>query len=299
MSRKGLALFIALSIIWGTPYLFIRVAVQYVEPSVLVALRVGIAALLLLPIAAWRGDLRGLRPYLPWIAVFAVVEITGPFLLLGYTETVLTSSTTALLIAAVPIVAAIIARLLGLDRRLGGIRIVGLAVGFSGVAVLVGLDVPRDQAWAVVAAAFTVLGYALGPVVISTRLSEAPGLGVIVLALAGNALVYAPIAWVQRPTSPVPASAWWSIIVLGVLCTAVAFLIFFALVREVGPSRMTVITFLNPAVAVLLGVLVLSEPVTLGLVLGFPLVLLGSYLATRPDGAPRRARSHVEDVPHA
>lgn len=296
MTRRGLTLFIALSVIWGTPYLFIRIAVEYVEPSVMVALRVALAALLLLPIALARGQFRGIRPYLPWIGVFAVVEITGPFLMLGYAETVLPSSTTALLIAAVPIVAAVLARSLGLDARLGGMRVLGLGIGIGGVAVLVGLDIPGDQWWAVGAAAITVIGYALGPIVISTRLSGAPPLAVITLALAANALVYAPIAWVQRPTAPVPASAWWSIVVLGVLATAIAFLIFFALVAEVGPSRMTVITFLNPAVAVALGVVVLSEPITWGLVLGFPLVLLGSYLATRPD---RNPAARVEDAPHA
>lgn len=296
MSRRGLTLFIALSIIWGTPYLFIRIAVEYVEPSVMVALRVALAALLLLPVALARGQFRGIKPYLPWIGVFAVVEITGPFLMLGYAETVLASSTTALLIAAVPIVAAVLARSLGLDARLGGVRVLGLAIGISGVALLVGLDIPGDQWWAVGAAAVTVIGYALGPIVISTKLSDAPPLAVISLALAANAVVYAPIAWVQRPTQPVPASAWWSIAVLGVLATAIAFLIFFALVAEVGPSRMTVITFVNPAVAVLLGVIILSEPITWGLVLGFPLVLLGSYLATRPDRNPAAA---VEDSPHA
>ena len=296
MTRRGLVLFISLSIIWGTPYLFIRVAVESVEPSVLVALRVGLAALLLLPIAAARGEFRGIRPYLPWIALFGVVEITGPFLMLGYAETQLSSSTTALLIAAVPIVAAVLARSLGLDQRLGPVRIAGLALGVAGVAVLVGLDIPKDHFWAVAAAAVTVVGYAFGPIVISTRLSGAPSLAVITLALSFNAIIYAPIAWIQRPTAPVPATAWWSIVTLGVLCTAIAFLIFFALVNEVGPSRMTVITFLNPAVAVLLGVVILSEPITLGLVLGFPLVLLGSYLATRPD---RNPAASLEDSPHA
>lgn len=295
MTRRGWTLFIALSVIWGTPYLFIRIAMEYVEPSVMVALRVGLATALLLPVALIRGQFRGIRRHLPWIGLFAIVEITGPFLMLGYAETQLTSSTTALLIAGVPIVAAVLARSLGLDRRLGGVRVLGLTVGISGVAILVGLDVPGDQWWAVGAAAVTVVGYALGPIIISTRLSDAPALAVITLALAANTVLYAPIAWVQRPTTPVPSSAWWSIVVLGVLCTAIAFLIFFALVAEVGPSRMTVITFLNPAVAVFLGIVVLSEPITWGLVLGFPLVILGSYLATRPD---RNRAGVIEDSPH-
>ena len=261
----------------------------------MVFLRVALAALLLLPIAAARGQFRGLRPYLPWVAVFGLVEITGPFLMLGYAETTLASSTTALLIAAVPIVAAVIARALGLDRRLGGARLLGLGVGITGVAVLVGLDIPDDQWWAVGAAAITVVGYAFGPIVISTRLGGAPPLAVISLALAMNAVIYAPFAWIQRPTETVSASAWWSIAALGVLCTAIAFLIFFALVAEVGPSRMTVITFLNPAVAVALGVVILAEPITWGLLLGFPLVLVGSYLATRPD---RSSVAAIEDAPH-
>ncbi len=296
MSRKGWALFLSLSVIWGTPYLFIRIAVESVEPAVMVFLRVALAALLLLPIAAARGQFHGIRRYLPWVALFGFVEITGPFLMLGYAETALPSSTTALLIAGVPIVAAIIARSTGLDRHLGITRIAGLAIGIVGVATLVGLDIPGDQWWAVAAAGVTVVGYALGPIVITTRLGGAPPLAVISLALAMNALLYAPFAWIQRPTEPVPAAAWWSIAALGILCTAIAFLFFFALVAEVGPSRMTVITFLNPAVAITLGVLLLAEPITWGLVLGFPLVLLGSYLATRPDRNPAAA---VEDAPHA
>lgn len=296
MTRRGWILFISLSLIWGTPYLFIRIAVEYVEPTVLVAVRVGLAAAILLPLAAIKGQVRPLLPYWRWILVFAVVEIAGPFVMLGYAETQLSSSLTALLIAAVPIVAAVIARLLRLDERLGGTRVLGLLIGITGVAALVGLDVSSGQLWAVAAAGVTVLGYALGPIVVSTRLSSAPSLGVIAVALTLNAIGYAPIAWLQRPTAPVPASAWWSMVVLGILCTAIAFVIFFALVGEVGPARTTVITYLNPAVAVVLGVIVLSEPITWGIVIGFPLVLLGSFLATRPD---RNRMAAVEDAPHA
>ena len=295
MSRRGWLLFASLSLIWGTPYLFIRIAVEYVEPSVLVAMRVGLAALLLLPLAALRGQLRSLLPYWRWILVFAVVEMTGPFLMLGYAETQLSSSLTALLIAAVPIVAAVMARAMRLDQQLGGMRVVGLLVGIVGVAVLVGFDVSGGQWWAVAAAGVTVIGYALGPIVVSTKLAGAPSLGVIAVALTINAVIYAPIAVIQRPTTPVPASAWWSMVALGILCTAIAFVVFFALIAEVGPSRMTVITYLNPAVAVALGVIILSEPITWGIVIGFPLVLLGSYLATRPD---RNRMGAVEDAPH-
>lgn len=295
MSRRGWIYFIALSVIWGTPYMFIAIAVQYVEPSVLVALRVSIAAAFLLPITIFRRQLMPALKHWPWVILFALVEISVPFLMLGYAEQRLTSSLTVLIIAAVPIVAAMLTRAFGLEPRLGAPRIVGLLIGISGVAVLVGLDVDGSQLWAVLAALIVVCGYALGPIIITTRLSDVPSLGVIVWALLLAAVIYTPFAWLQWPTEPVPASAWWSIIALGVLCTAIAFVFLFALVAEAGPSRTTVITFINPAIAVLLGVVVLSEPFTWGIAFGFPLVILGSFLATRPD---RRKAAIVEDAPH-
>ncbi|MDP4675413.1 MAG: DMT family transporter [Actinomycetes bacterium] len=296
MSRRGWILFTSLALLWGTPYLFIRVAVEYVEPSVLVGLRVALAGLLLLPIALSRKELRPALKYWRWIVVFAFVEIAIPFLMLGYAEQRLSSSVTALVIAGVPILAAILARALGLDPNLRGMRIVGLAVGITGVATLVGLDVQGTQYFGVAAALITVTGYALGPIIITLRLSGAPSLGVITIALLINSVVYAPFVWLQWPSQPVAASAWWSIVALGVLCTAIAFVLLFALIAEVGPARTTVITFINPAVAVLLGVVILSEPITLGILVGFPLVILGSYLATRPDKNPAAS---IEDAPHA
>ncbi len=281
MSRRGWVLFLALSVIWGLPYLFIKIAVVDLSPSVVVWGRVALAALLLLPVAAYRGMLPALRPYVGWIVVFAAVEIAVPFWMLGWAETRISSSLAALLVAGVPIVAAVMATLLGLDDRLTGMRVVGLLIGVAGVGFLVGLDVRGAQWLAVAAVGLTVLGYALGPIIVSTRLVGAPSLAVIATALLLNAAWYTPVAWVQRPTGPVPAIAWWAVVVLGVVCTALAFLVFFALVDEVGPTRMTVITYLNPAVAVLLGVVVLGEPLTLGILIGFPLVLLGSWLATR------------------
>jgi len=138
----------------------------------------------------------------------------------------------------------------------------------------------------------TVVGYALGPIIIDKKLRDVPGLAVIAASLAINAVVYAPFAALTWPSEPVPPNAIWSVAILGSLCTAIAFLGFFALIKEVGPSRSTLITYINPAVAVILGILVLSEPLTLGLAIGFPLVLLGSWLATRRAPA-------LESEPHA
>ena len=281
MSRRGWFLFVSLGIIWGLPYLFIKVAVEHLEPPIIVFLRVVMGAALLLPIALRRGALRPVRPVLGWTIVFALVEVTGPWVLLSFAETKVSSSFAALMISAVPLVGAVLAHVLQLDDRLHGARVLGLAMGVAGVAALVGLDVQTGGTIAVVALVVTAVGYALGPIIIATKLQSVPAIGVITTTFVFNAIVYLPVAILRWPTEPVPGAAWGSVVVLGVLATAIAFLIFFELIAEVGPTRMTVITYINPAVAVVLGVLLLDEPFTLGIRIGFPLVLLGSFLATR------------------
>lgn len=281
MSRRGWFLFITLGIVWGLPYLFIKVAVEHLEPPVIVFLRVVMGAALLLPIALRRGALRPLRPVIGWVITFALVEVTFPWVLLSFAETRVSSSFAALMISAVPIAGAVIAYAMKLDDRIRGLRIVGLAMGVAGVAALVGLDVQTGGVIAVVALIVTAIGYALGPIIIATRLQSVPAIGVITATFIFNAVIYLPIAILRWPRGAVPSEAWISVLVLGVVATAIAFLIFFELISEVGPTRMTVITYINPAVAVALGIALLNEPFTLGIKVGFPLVLLGSFLATR------------------
>jgi drug/metabolite transporter (DMT)-like permease len=285
-------LFVALGLIWGLPYLLIKVAVEDVEPSFVVFVRVLLGAAVLMPIVFARRQWGLLRGHWRWVVAFALVEITFTFLALTWAEERISSSLAALLIAAVPIVGAILAWAFGLDTHWSRKRGVGLAIGFLGVAALVGLDVEGSSWLSVAAVGITVLGYSLGPIIIEKRLHDVPSLPVIAAALAVNAVIYAPFGWIHRPTGPVPATAWWSMSVLGVLCTAVAFVLLFALIAEVGAPRAQVITYVNPAVAVVLGVLVLSEPVTLGIAIGFPLVLVGSWLATR------NGRPDIEAEPH-
>ncbi len=282
MTARGWALFIALSVLWGIPYLFIKIAVESLSPAMVVWVRVALGAAILLPIVFARRDIRRLNlTDWSWILIFAVVEIALPFGALSYAEIRLSSSTTAILIAAVPIVAAVIGWRIGIDDRITKSRALGLAIGVIGVATLVGIDIRGDDWISVAALGITIVGYSLGPIIVATKLSRAPALTVITVALFINVLIYAPFAWVTRPTAPIPAEAWWSVFILGVFCTALAFITFFALIAEAGPSRTTVITFIAPAFALILGVAVLSEPITWGIVVGFPLVIAGSYLATR------------------
>ena len=278
-------MFISLSIIWGVPYLFIRVAVDSMSPWVVVFGRVALAAIILLPIAAFRGELRRLRGHLWWVTVFAVVEMTLTWPAVTFAEQHLTSSFTALMISAVPLVAAVIAARLGVDQFHGS-RLAGLFIGFAGVAALVGIDFGEIHPPSVALLVITVVGYAFGPVIVSRHLTGVPSLAVIAVSLLINTIVFAPFAWFTRPTEPVPAVGWWSIIILGVLCTAIAFVVFFQLVDEAGPARTTVITYINPMVALVLGVVFLAEPITLGMVVGFPLVVIGSWLATRRTRTP-------------
>lgn len=281
-----------MGLIWGTPYLLIKVSVEWLSPSVIVFGRVALAAIILLPIAAATGALRDLHRHWRAILAFAVTELTFPFIALTWAEERLSSSLTALVIASVPLVAALLGRALRPNDRLTPIRVTGLAIGIAGVAALVGLDIEVGTVTAVAALIITVLGYAIGPFIVDGPLKGVPSLGVIAVAMTINSVIYAPFVVATWPTEAVPAQAWVSVAALGIVCTALAFIIFFALINEVGASRTTVITFINPAVAVILGVIVLSEPITAGIALGFPLVILGSILATR--------RAPVVEVePHA
>ena len=297
MTRRGAALFAAMSVIWGVPYLFIKVADRGLHPAVIVSGRTLIGALVLLPLAA---RARAIRPVLPgwrWLVLFAVVEMALPWYLLTDAERHLTSSLTGLLVAAVPLVGALLAVVFGHDDRITGTRALGLLVGLLGVVALLGVDLDLGGAgwWPVVEVLVVALCYATGPVILARRLAGLPGLGVSALSLSVAAAIYLVPGIVQWPTGSVPASAWWSVLVLGLVCTALAFVLFYDLIAEIGPTRATVITYLNPAVALLLGVLVLDEQPTVGMLVGFPLVLLGSVLATR---GPRRTTA-ATDAPAA
>ena len=278
MSPRGWALFVALSIIWGTPYLLIRIAVESVDPMIIAFGRTLIGALLLLPVAVHRKALAPAFRRWPALLAFTLVEISLPWWLIGYAETRLNSSTTGLIVAMVPLMAAIIVAWLG-HERIDGRRAFGLALGFAGVATIVGFDVHVSDWLAVGALSLAALGYAVGPIIVNRKLRDAPPLGVIAGSLALATLLYAPLAVTTWPAHPT-MGAIASIAGLGVLCTATAFLVFFALIEIAGPARATVIAYVNPVVAVILGVAFLGEPFTLAMVFGFSMVIAGSILAT-------------------
>jgi drug/metabolite transporter (DMT)-like permease len=275
-------MFATMSVIWGIPYLLIKVAVGGVPVPVLVLARVGIGAALLLPLAIRRRQLAVLLPRWRWLVLFALVEIVGPWLLLSEAETRLSSSLSGLLVASVPILVAVLARLTGGGDRLTTIRWAGLLVGLAGVGLLVGPGISGGDAGSVGEVLLVALGYSTGPLIISRKLADLPPLAMTAACLAFAAVVSAPLAAVTWPSTMPSAKVLAALAALAVVCTAVAFLIFFALIAEVGPARASVITYVNPAVAVAGGVWLLNEELTLAMTAAFALILAGSVLATRP-----------------
>jgi len=281
MSGRPLALFLAMSVIWGIPYLFIRIAVGEVSPAFLVLARTGVASAILLPIALLTLDLRPIVARWRWVAAFAAIEIAIPWVLLGSAEQRVSSSLAALIIAAVPLVGVVIAILSGRSEHLGATGLLGLLIGILGVAAIAGGDFGTTDPIAFVELGIVAVCYAAGPVILARRLSDLPTIGVMALSLGLTCLVYVPIGALQWPAAVPSPAVIASIVTLGVVCTAIAFLVFAALIEAVGPVRATVITYVNPAVAAVLGVVVLNETLTPAMILGFVLVTVGSVLATR------------------
>ncbi len=293
MSRRGLVLFAALGVVWGLPYLLIKVAVREVSPALLISIRTGGGAVLLAPFAARSGGLRRVLARWRPILAFSAAELIVPWYLLFTAERRLSSSLSGLLVAAVPLVGAVLAVTTGserVDRR----RLAGLVLGFAGVGSLVGFDVAGSDLLSALSLGVVAIGYAVGAWIIGQRLADLPRLPVITVALAICAVLYAPFAATELPSRPLSPEVLASAATLTVVCTALAFVLVFHLVEEVGAMRATVITYVNPAVAVLLGVTVLGEHVGVATGVGFGLIIGGSMLATA-QARERRGLSRSGD----
>ncbi len=281
MSARGWALFAAVSVVWGMPYLFIKIAVDDgLTPGFVAWSRVALAAALLLPVAWRTGALRGLP--LRWLVLFATAEIVIPFPLIGFGEQRISSSLAAILIATLPLVVAFLALRFDPAERPTPIRLAGMLIGLAGVAALVGIDIGGRGTELVGAGAvlLATVGYAIGPLIVKHRLSGADPLGPVAAAMGIASIMLLPFGIADFPAEAPPDDAVASVIVLGVICSALAFLLFFRLIVEVGPSRATIITYVNPIVALALGVAILGEEVTTGAIAGLLLILAGSWLST-------------------
>jgi drug/metabolite transporter (DMT)-like permease len=282
VSARAWALFAAVSVIWGMPYLFIKIAVDEISPSLVAWSRLTIAAAVLLPLA-WRlGALRGLRGRWRILTVFAAVEMAVPWPLLGFGEVHVSSSFAAILIAAVPLFVALLATRFDHSERPTPTRLIGMLIGLAGVVALVGIDIggKGDELLGALAILLVAFLYAIGPMIVKRRLSDVDPLGPVAASVGIAALLVTPFALADLPDSVPSADTLASVAVLGLFCSALAFLLFFSLIAEVGPGRATVITYVNPVVALALGVAILDESVTTGVVVGLLLILAGSWLST-------------------
>lgn len=304
-----MVLFAAMGVIWGIPYLLIKVADSGVSVPVLVWGRVVVGVIILVPVAlaqgAWRADRRAvLLSHWRWLLAYSVIEIVGPWALLSAAERHLSSSTSGLLIASVPAIGALLAWLSGRPGRRGEVRqgaerltmvrVAGLALGFAGVALLAGPGAGRGDMLSDAAVLLTAVGYAVGPMIANRKLADVPSIAANAACLVIAAVAYTPAAVLSWPAAVPSGRVLASLAALGAVCTAAGLVGYFWLISEIGAARATVVTYLNPAVAVALGAGILGEPLTPVIGVSFMLILAGSVLATRapervslPAGDPR------------
>jgi len=285
VTTKGLALFLLAGVIWGVPYFFTEFALESFSTPSIIWLRVTIGALVLIPIAMRSGALKKAIKYWPWVLAFAAIEMVGPWYLIPEAQRSVSSGVASLIITTVPFFGILIVGLRGDKSVWHPKTIAGLAIGGLGVIGLIGIDVFRDNLalFPILMLLASALGYAIAPIIVSDKLNDVPMFAVIALALAMVSVIYAVPAWTTLPTEMPEASlqSWLGVLSLGVITTAIAFVVFFTLIKEIGPARAELIVFVNVAVAVGLGVVVLQEPFTIGMMVGFPLIIFGSYLAIK------------------
>jgi len=289
MSRRGWALFALIGALWGVPYMFMKVAVAELSTPVIVFSRLAIGALLLIPLALYQGSLRSALPYWRYILFYAILEMVGPWFLITSSQRDLPSGVVALLVATVPIWATLFAHRTGDTTAAHKTRIFGIAIGLCGIALLVGIESLRDvgNIRALIQVLLASISYAWAVNMISRKAPGVSGIAINGIAMTFATLIYLPFAITHLPEQRPSSHALFATIGLGVLCTAMAFWVFFRVLDEIGPARASLVVYPNTAVAVVLGIIVLREPLTLAIGIGLPMVLIGSYFASRkPEAAP-------------
>jgi drug/metabolite transporter (DMT)-like permease len=274
--------FLALCVIWGIPYFFIKIAVVEVSPLLIAWGRITLGALVLLPIAWKMGALRNLNQHRGWLVLFAIVELVLPFYLIALGEKSVSSSLAGILLSAVPLTVLMIAPLVGVKEHVSARRLLGLAIGLIGVVALLGIDsLHTTEEWLGAGCILlSTLGYAYGPLIIQRHLRDAHPLGIVAASTAIGSVVLLIPAIFALPSVFPSLNAITSVAILGVVCTALGLVLFVYVISNAGASRAAVVTYVNPAVAVLLGVLILDERFGLGAGIGLVLILLGCWMAT-------------------
>ncbi|HWJ36630.1 MAG TPA: DMT family transporter [Steroidobacteraceae bacterium] len=282
MNLRTLMLFSVLCVFWGVPYFFIKLALVDVSPVCVAWGRITLGALVLIPVAWHRGTLMPVLRHKGAIVAFAVAELVIPFSMIAVAERWLTSSMTGVLIATVPLTVVLIAPLFGVHEAMSTRRLIGLVTGIAGVMVLLGFDTIAGSAqWLAVAGLIlAVIGYAAGPLVVQRHLAGVDEIGAVAISLGLASVILLPVALATMPRQMPSALSLASIGILGLICTASAMLLYFYVIHAAGAARASVVAYISPAIAAVLGVVVLHEHFGIGLAAGLALILLGSALGS-------------------
>ena len=288
MSRKGWALFALVGVLWGVPYLFMKVAVEELSTPVIVFSRLLIGAVVLVPLAFYEKTLRPALKYWKYIALYAIAEMVIPWSLITNAQKDLSSGVVALLVATVPIWATLFAHHTGDSTAAHRTRIFGIALGLIGIVFLVGFESLNDvgNIRALIQVLIASASYAFAVNMVTRKAPETSGVAINGIAIALSTVIFAPFAFTHLPSQMPSSKAILATIGLGVICTALAFWVFFIVLKEIGAARASLVVYPNTAVAVVLGILLLDEQLTLAIAIGLPMVLLGSYFASRKPSAP-------------
>ena len=285
-SRQALSDFITLSALWGSSFLFMHIAAVELGALPTAGLRVGFAALFLVPILLWRGQWPALRRHYKPILFVGLLNSAIPFALLSWAVLSITTGLASILNATVPLFGALVAWLWLKDRP-NASRTLGLAIGFVGVALLAwrngnGLSAfkPGGSGWAVLACLGATLCYGIAASFTKRYMGGLPSLVSATGSQLGAALALLPLAWWFWPDHAVSLNAWLAVVALGVLCTGVAYILYFRLIERAGPARALSVTFAIPVFALLYGVILLGEVVTSWMLLCGVVIVAGTSLST-------------------
>jgi drug/metabolite transporter (DMT)-like permease len=298
MDRRSWILLLTLGAIWGASYMFIEIGLRDLSPAMIVFVRVALAALVLIPVAAAQGALSGIRPYAIWLVAIAAIQVAGPFLLIGAGQEEISSSLAGILVASAPLFTALLAIWVDHEERSHGLRLGGILIGFGGVALLLGVDLGGEGA-ALVGGLFIVLaslGYAIGGFMVKHRLAGIPPVAMSGLVMAAAAVLMIPLAVATAPDEVPGLGPSAAIAALGVVGTGIAFVIFYGLIGSVGPARAFLVTYIAPGFAVVYGATLLDEEITAVTIGGLALILAGSWLAAE-GRLPGRARVEIDEGP--
>jgi drug/metabolite transporter (DMT)-like permease len=298
MDRRSWILLLTLGAIWGASYMFIEIGLRDLSPAMIVFVRVALAALVLIPVAAAQGALSGIRPYAIWLVAIGAIQVAGPFLLIGAGQEEISSSLAGILVASAPLFTALLAIWVDHEERSHGLRLGGILIGFGGVALLLGVDLGGEGA-ALVGGLFIVLaslGYAIGGFMVKHRLAGIPPVAMSGLVMAAAAVLMIPLAVATAPDEVPGLGPSAAIAALGVVGTGIAFVIFYGLIGSVGPARAFLVTYIAPGFAVVYGATLLDEEITAVTIGGLALILAGSWLAAE-GRLPGRARVEIDEGP--